>query len=128
MKKHLIYIIFLFLLTPIMAFSHSGNTKALFDRDWQIGNRQIHGSFYMLKDNKVYIEQEHNHIVSFPYSELSKKDRLYTDARYKDILQINVPQYSIPNIHSLPKSPFYTYSIFVLLGIIILLLILFRYQ
>ena len=128
MKKKLIRIVFLIFLTPIVIFSHSGNTKALFDRDWNINNRQIHGSFYMLKDNKVYIEQDHNHIVSFPYAKLSKQDRLYTDKRYNDILHINAPQYLIPNIHSIPQTPLYTHIFFVLIGIILLLMILFRYQ
>ena len=128
MKKYLFSIVFLIFLTPIVIFSHSGNTKALFDRDWNINNRQIHGSFYMLKDNKVYIEQDHNHIVSFPYAKLSKQDRLYTDKRYNDILHINAPQYLIPNIHSIPQTPLYTHIFFVLIGIILLLMIFFRYQ
>ena len=128
MKKHLMRIIAMCILSPIVTFAHSGNTSALFDRIWNIGNMQVHGSFYMLKDNKVYIEQDHNHIISFSYSELSTEDRLYTDKRYKEILDINTHRNFSPNIHSTPISPSISNVFYAFIGIAVLLMVLYRYQ
>ncbi|MBK7359311.1 MAG: T9SS type A sorting domain-containing protein [Saprospiraceae bacterium] len=82
MKKIIIILIFGFITNLISA--HDLHYENVIFKKWNIEcvNLKIEGSFYLLKDGKVFIESANDKIVTYPIEFFSKKDQDY-------ILQIN---------------------------------------
>jgi hypothetical protein len=87
--KNLKLILILFCCNTI--FAHTLNYENQVLRHWNIQkqNKFIDGSFSMLKNGKVYIEDANNTLVNFPLADLSKEDQAYTQKRESKIEAIN---------------------------------------
>ncbi|MBC7493880.1 MAG: T9SS type A sorting domain-containing protein [Flavobacterium sp.] len=93
-KKYLLYT--LFLLFGFYAFAHDIDSKSIQLRKWNINNKEITGSFLMMKNSSVYIENEKNLIINFPLVTFSAADKQFVLQHYNKILNLNtrsaVPQ------------------------------------
>lgn len=91
--KHFSTLLLLFIGQFIFAhnhYSHNSPNSHQNLRHWQIGQHQtIDASFSMLKDGKVFLEDEQEHLVAYPLSALSKTDQAYILAKNQQITQIN---------------------------------------
>lgn len=87
MRNTLLVLISLF---STSVFSHSIHYDKVVLRHWSITKEHkfVDGTFYMLKDGKVYIEQANENIVHFPLHYLSKEDQSF--ALKKDDLVKNL--------------------------------------
>jgi Secretion system C-terminal sorting domain/YHYH protein len=119
--------LFLLFLCCNIVFAHTINPNNLNLRLWKIEkqNTIIEGSFSMLKNGKVYIEDINNNISSFQISDLSKVDQDYAKNRDASITQINTIS-SLQNKVNTPTSFYIKYGLF---GLFLLLLssFLFKY-
>ena len=72
-------------------FSHTTNNENQTLRHWKIEKENIvlDGSFSMLKNGKVYIEDSHNTITSFLLANLSKADQDYSLQKQHQVKAIN---------------------------------------
>lgn len=88
MKKKLLILICLFSLS---IFSHTINYDNVVLRHWSITkeDKYIDGSFVMLKNGKVYIEDKNEKIFYFPLSYLSKEDRAFVKKKNEWVKNIN---------------------------------------
>lgn len=78
-------------LVCITTYSHTINYENQVLRQWHIqeSNRYVAGSFSVLKDNVVYIEDAQNNLVKVPLSKLSKADQQYVHQKVANINAIN---------------------------------------
>jgi len=78
MKMKNIIAIVLILVSTVMT-AHTINYDKVILRHWIISkeNKSVDGTFYMLKNNNVYIEDANNNIVHFPISSFSKGDQQF---------------------------------------------------
>ena len=60
-------------------------------RHWNIEgeNKFVDGSFYMLKNNEVYIEDANDNVLHFPITSLSKEDKEYALTKSKWVEDLN---------------------------------------
>jgi hypothetical protein len=88
MKKTLIILIFFF---THFAFSHNINYNKVILRHWVLEKEHlfVDGSFYMLKNENVYIELANDKIVHFPISSFSKEDQAFVLKKNEWINVIN---------------------------------------
>ena len=125
MKK--LQLILLFLCCNVI-FAHTINPDNLNLRLWKIEkqNSIIEGSFSMMKNGKVYIEDTNNNISSFPISDFSKADQDYANHREQSIVAIN-NNFGIEKVSVTPTSFYLKYCLF---GLFLMLLssILFKYS
>lgn len=84
----IITIILLSLFTNI-ASAHDINYEKVILRKWKIENKVIEGSFYLIRDGIVFIEDANNKLVNFPIMALSKDDQEYILSKNEDINQLN---------------------------------------
>ena len=117
----------LLLLCCNFIFAHSINQDNQNLRLWKIQkeNTIIEGSFSMMKNGKVYIEDINNNMISFLISSFSKIDQDYANHREQAIVAIN-SNFSIKKTSVTPTSFYVEYA---LLGLFLILLssILFKY-
>ncbi len=75
----------------ICAFAHVVDYGNVIMHHWNIesNNSAIEGSFYMMRDGKVFIDKADNEIVSYPLNALSKEDQEYAMKRQECVKQIN---------------------------------------
>jgi len=59
---------------------------------WTINGKPVHGFFYYFKDGKVYLEDEHQHLHSYPMADFSEADRKNIQQRIDKIAEINKQQ------------------------------------
>ena len=88
--KKIITIILLSLIANVIG-AHDINHEKVISRKWNIEseNRIIDGSFYLLKNGKVYIERANNNIKAYPLSSLSKQDQIFVMQKSEWIKQVN---------------------------------------
>lgn len=86
-KNYFIYI--LFLLFGCYSFAHDVATESMQLRTWNVNNTEITGSFMMMKDNVVYLENETNQILHFPLVNFAASDRQFVAQEYNKILNLN---------------------------------------
>lgn len=89
MKK--ITIICLATILSLCAYGHNVNYKNIDLRKWHLLNdgNSIEGSFYMIKDSNVYIENAENKIIELPLRSLSETDQEYIRNKHNHILELN---------------------------------------
>ena len=115
-KKYFIYLIFFLL--GCQAFAHNIDSKSLQLRNWNVNNTQIAGSFMMMKDNVVYIEDEKNQVIHFPLHSFSATDRQFVAQEYNKIIKLNT-QLSTPKKMAVFNYKKLGSSLFLLLLILI---------
>ncbi|MFZ4545425.1 MAG: hypothetical protein ACOYOA_15335, partial [Saprospiraceae bacterium] len=60
-------ILAIFFLSPFTIFCHDLNMAAISIREWHMSdNKRISASLLMIKNDKVFLENEDHSIVSFP--------------------------------------------------------------
>ncbi len=72
-------------------FAHTINYDHIILRQWNLieGQKSLNGSFYMLKDGDVYIEDANNQLIHYPLNAFSKEDQQYIATKEKWISAIN---------------------------------------
>ena len=91
MKK---FFLFIYMIAIVgMTMAHDAHYDRLILRDWYLPkeHKNIKGSFYIYKDNKVFIEDMNAKILSIPFSSLCDVDRSYVIDKYQKIVKINSP-------------------------------------
>lgn len=88
MKKSLIIYFFLICLN---VFSHTINYQNQLLRHWKIEKQGkfIDGSFSMIKNGKVYIEDAQNNLLNYPFVSLSKEDQIFVLQKERKIETLN---------------------------------------
>lgn len=88
MKKLLLILICLF---TNYAFSHTINYDKVVLHHWTLEKEHqfVDGSFYMLKNGNVYIEEANGKIVHFPISSFSKEDQTFATKKDQWVKKIN---------------------------------------
>ncbi len=88
MKKILIILLFLYV---DYAFSHTINYDNVVLRHWKLEkeNQFVDGSFYMLKNGIIYIEDANDKIVHFPISSFSIEDQKFALKKSEWVNKIN---------------------------------------
>ena len=90
MKHKLIAI--LFILRVLIANAHDAHQDHHIPlRHWNImgQSKTVEGSFFMYKDDYVFIENADSKILKFPISTLRKEDQDYVFEKYKSIQELN---------------------------------------
>jgi Secretion system C-terminal sorting domain/YHYH protein len=120
--------IFLFFLCFNISFAHTINPDNQNLRLWKIEkqNTIIEGSFSMMKNGKVYIEDTNNNLVNFPINYFSKLDQEYAKHREAAIVEINTNFSGITKL-KIPTS-FYIKYVFYVLILLLLTSILFKFS
>ena len=107
--------LFLLLLVTNTIFAHSINPENSNLRLWNIEkqNKIIIGSFSMMKNGEVYIEDEHNILIHFPITSFSKTDQEFANKKNKYITAINSSNINQTNIQ-VPNSFYIKFGLLVL--------------
>ena len=73
------------------AFSHNTHYDKILLRHWSIEKeyKSVEGSFYMLKNGVVYIEDANEKIIHFPLSSFSKEDQVFVLKKNEWVRGIN---------------------------------------
>ena len=73
----------LLILSCNFIFSHTINSDNSNLRLWKLQkeNKIIEGSFSMLKNNSIYIEDAHNNLIHFPISSFVKADQDFANEK-----------------------------------------------
>ncbi|MEI7509316.1 MAG: T9SS type A sorting domain-containing protein [Flavobacterium sp.] len=119
MKKAIVIIVSMI---SLFASAHTINYQNQVLRHWNIQKEHlfVDGSFSMVKEGKVYIEDAQNVLKSYPLDELSKADQDYVTQKEAQINAINT--------NSIPKTSNEILKIFYLkIIMIVLFLIVFTY-
>ena len=126
MRKAL-FIIIAVCLMNIRAGAHVVDYKNVKMHLWKIesNNAFIKGSFYMMRDGKVFIDKADNEIVSYPLYALSKEDQEYVIKKQDWVRQINDGSTAFSGViaHPLPNVNVRLYVTAVLCVIFLLLLL-----
>ncbi len=119
--------LFLLFLSCNFIFAHTINPDNINLRLWKLEKQSsiIEGSFSMMKNGKIYIEDAHNNLVSFPLTDFSKIDQDYANQKENNIIAIN--KNVANNILKTPTIFYIKYAFFGLL-LIFISSILFRYS
>jgi Secretion system C-terminal sorting domain/YHYH protein len=109
-------------------FAHTVNPDNSNLRLWKFEkqNTIIEGSFSMMKNGKVYIEDANNVVSSYPISCLSKIDQEYANNREAAIVAMN-NNFGVKKATITPKSFYIKYG-FLVFFLILLTTILFKYS
>ncbi len=83
MKNITLVLLILFITFNVSA--HEGEKSHGNDKIWNTGNTSEQGSFLMLKNGEVYIQQSNASISHFPLANLSSKEQKEIIKRYKAI-------------------------------------------
>ena len=113
MKKTITIIVCVF---SLFVSAHTINYENQILRHWNIQKEHqfIDGSFSMMKNGLVYIEDAQNKITKHPFASLSKKDQNYVEQREAQINALNT--FAIPQNSIEKSSHFYeNYLLIVLL-------------
>ena len=72
-------------------FAHTTNPNNVNLRYWKVEkeNKIIEGSFSMIKNGDVYIEDAHSNLVHFPVASFSKIDQDFANKKYNKIIVLN---------------------------------------
>jgi hypothetical protein len=88
MKKLVILLLVFF---SVSIYSHTINYENQVLHHWSIVKKGlfVDGSFSMMKNGEVYIEDAQNNMISFPVSQLSQKDQRYVAFKQAQVKEIN---------------------------------------
>jgi hypothetical protein len=88
--KKIFFLIFLSVLCNFI-FAHDINYEKVILKKWSIEkeHKTIEGSFYMLKNGNVFIEDANRKIISFPLCKLSKEDQDFAKKKNDWVMQLN---------------------------------------
>jgi len=106
----IITIILLSLFTNLVS-AHDINYEKVILRKWKIENKVIEGSFYLIRDGIVFIEDANNKLVNFPIMALSKDDQEYILSKNEDIKQLNTNNTVVVKQSKQPQIFFRNYLI-----------------
>lgn len=89
MKKYLIIAFLCMMSTFVLA--HNLDYNKIITRLWKIenGSKTIDASFLMIKNNKVYLQEQNDNIISVSMSDLSKEDIEYVNLKNNQIIKLN---------------------------------------
>lgn len=89
MKK--LVVLFTLLFLGLQVFGHTINYKNQVLRHWKIEkeNRYFDGSFSMIKEGKVYIEDSQNNVLIYPIAVLSIADQAFALQKQQKVALIN---------------------------------------
>ena len=123
MKKVIVFFVLLF---AFQASAHIINYGNQVLRHWDIRkeHRFIEGSFSMLKNGKVYIEDERNVLINFPMKALSKTDQEYVKLREAQVKNLNT--YNLPKTTSENKKEVYEKMLMIALFLMALSYLLYK--
>jgi Secretion system C-terminal sorting domain/YHYH protein len=112
-------------LMNICANAHVVDYGKVILHHWNIPsqNATVEGSFYMMKDGKVFIDKANNEIVSYPLNALSKDDEAYAMRKQDWVRQINHPKLTTSIPRGVPGS-YINFQLFFTSSLVILLLLL----
>ena len=65
---------------------------------WNINGKPVHGFFYYFKDGKVYLEDEHQQLHSYPMADFSDADKKKIQQRIDKIAEINHQKASVQSV------------------------------
>ncbi len=84
-------IILLFICCALQAFAHNLSYEHLSLKQWNIEkeHRVVSGSFYILKNNEVYIEDARNKVLHFSLHSLSISDQKYVLQKQERVVELN---------------------------------------
>ncbi len=120
-------LLLLFLFCNIV-FAHTINPDNSNLRLWKLEkeNKIIEGSFSMIKNGNVYIEDAHSNFVHFPIASFAKADQEFANQKSSNIIAINTTANNQNNTVT-PNSFYLKYGLF---GMFLLLLssLLFKYS
>ena len=118
MKKTILLV--LLCLSSMVIFAHNINYEKIALHQWHIEkqNQVIEGSFNMLKNNLVYIEDAHQKLISFPISALSKTDQEFARKKYGGITQLN-EQLNSKNNKNIFSEPLFNQKMLIILVLIL---------
>ena len=107
--------LFLLLLLCNIIFAHTINPDNLSLRLWKLEkeNKIIEGSFSMMKDGNVYIEDAHSNLLHFPLASFTKIDQEFVTQKANNIIALNKNQIVQEKLQT-PKSFYINYCILVL--------------
>ncbi|WP_310377356.1 T9SS type A sorting domain-containing protein [Flavobacterium sp.] len=105
----------IFFLCCTTVFAHTINSDNQVLRHWNVQkeNKIIDGSFSMLKNGNLYIEDAHNNLIHFPIASFTKADQEFALQKASNIIAINTNVIEQKNI----QIPNRYYFIFGLLGL-----------
>ena len=86
-KSCLLYL--LLILIGCRAFGHDIDAKSMHLRTWSINKIDVVGTFMMMKDNVVCIENEKSEVQHFPLVSFAASDRKFIAQEYNKILILN---------------------------------------
>ncbi|WP_310556525.1 T9SS type A sorting domain-containing protein [Flavobacterium sp.] len=109
-------------------FAHTINPDNLNLRLWKLEkeNKIIEGSFSMMKNGNVYIEDAHNNMLHFPLAAFTKIDQEFAKQKASNIIALN-NKFINQNRVKTPNGFYVKYG-FLVLFLIILTSILFKYS
>jgi hypothetical protein len=116
----------LLLLLGNVIFAHTINYESQVLRHWFVEkeNKYIDGSFSMMKEGNVYIEDVNNNMIHFPINSFSKDDKDYVTQREAVIKNLNVL-----NKNGIQSQSIFNYKLgFIALFLLILGLLIFKYS
>ncbi|MEI6310732.1 MAG: T9SS type A sorting domain-containing protein [Bacteroidota bacterium] len=119
--KKIFFLIFLSVLCNFI-FAHDINYEKVILKKWSIEkeHKTIEGSFYMLKNGNVFIEDANRKIISFPLYKLSKEDQDFAKKKNDWVKQLNNQR--IEEIKkTIPEQTILNYKYWLLLILIIAL-------
>jgi len=114
-------------LLKVVAYAHVVNYAKVILHHWSIPseNATVDGSFYMMRDGKVFIDKANNEIVAFPLIALSEADQAYALKRQEWVRQINSQKVTPPVSAAIPVPTvnFRLYGALSLAAILLIILI-----
>ena len=99
-------IFFLLCLISSSIFAHTINYDKIVLRHWSIENKHqfVDGSFYMLKNGNIYIEDANEKIIHFPLSDFSKEDQAFALKKEAWVANLNNDIVAKTNTNAIKKQ------------------------
>ena len=116
-------ILFFLCLISSSIFAHTINYDKIVLRHWSIENKHqfVDGSFYMLKNGNIYIEDANEKIIHFPLSDFSKEDQAFALKKEAWVANLNNDIVAKTNTNAIKKQAAFNTKLWVLVISIILL-------
>jgi len=113
------FLLLFFVFCSIIAKSHDLHYSNIVTRDWNKNNGEkiANGSFYVYKNNKVYIEKNDHSLISIPINNLSREDQIFVKEKIKKINNLNSPIHSHLNKNSNNLLVLFLLIISIIIGI-----------
>ncbi len=121
MKIKNILVILLFLLSNFLS-AHTINYDKVILRHWIVEreNKSVDGSFYMYKNENIFIEDANNKIVNYPMAYFSKEDQAFALKKAEWVKELNYKPFVQNSKQVERQSPIYLKILIVVLILIVL--------